>query len=68
MIHSRAQPTANIQMKISDLIKTAEVAISRYENASLALDLAQANYNHRLARCRRLAGDAMALLEEATEG
>ena len=51
----------------AELIATAEQSLSRLQDACLALDLATARRTHRLARCRRLAGDARALLEEATD-
>lgn len=51
----------------AELIATAEQSLSRLQGACLTLDLATARCTHRLARCRRLAGDARALLEEATD-
>lgn len=42
-----------------------EAALLYLQNACLSLDLAQARFNQRLVCCRQLAGDAMALLEEA---
>ena len=53
-----------INSALTDLA-TAEAALQRLQDASMALDLSSARISHRIARCRRLAGDARALLEEA---
>lgn len=47
--------------------EAAEAATARLRDTLLAMDLATARYSHGLARCRRLAGDARALLQEATD-
>lgn len=54
-------------MTDTDLLTALETASTRLSDALLALDLATARHSHALARCRRLAGDARALLEEATD-
>lgn len=54
-------------MTNAQLIAAAETATTRLQDACLTLDLATARHGHRLAHCRRLAGDARALLEEATD-
>ena len=51
----------NTTPALTDL-DAAEAALQRLQDASLALDLATARVSHRLARCRRLAGDARANL------
>lgn len=56
----------NTTAALNDLA-TAEAALQRLRDASLALDLTTARIAHRIARCRRLAGDARALLEEAED-
>jgi hypothetical protein len=53
--------------RTDDLIHSLEAALLRLQSACLALDLATASHSHRLTRCRQLAGDARALLEEATD-
>jgi hypothetical protein len=55
-------------MTDTDLITALETAAARLDDALWGLDLATARYGHGLARCRRLARDAQALLEEATDG
>lgn len=51
----------------AELITAAQQSLARLQDACLALDLATARQGHRLASCRRLAGDARALLEEASD-
>lgn len=55
-------------MTDAQLITALETASARLDDALWGLDLATARYGHALARCRRLARDAQALLEEATDG
>lgn len=62
------RPTAPRAMtRNDDLIHALEASLQRIQDACLALDRATASHGHRLTRCRRLAGDARALLEEATD-
>lgn len=54
-------------MTDAQLITAIETAATRLQDACLTMDLAAARYGHTLTRCRRLAGDARALLEEALD-
>ena len=60
-------PHQKIMKTTIELIDQIAEAIDRQRDNLLAMDLTQARYSHRLTACRRLAGDAKALLEEATD-
>ena len=49
-----------------ELLDQIAEAIDRQRDNLLTMDLIHARYSHRLAACRRLAGDARALIEEAS--
>lgn len=53
--------------EITREIDAAMAACRRLEDQVMALDLAAARHGHSLRRCRQLAGDIQALLDEATD-